>query len=189
MKFYINYRNYNGLWMGDKKLEDVVIYDKDGSEFTMYLTSEYASGIAFDLPVEEIKRKVKKDFKKRVPFFFRNGTDWDDKAKYDLYIPAEMVDFGFAGERETDDSDDYHRYHKDFTFIGFRYNKDEHDYEATKFVITLTCSKKTEKRIQIEELLDGLKKCSYGLNLSYYELENILEKYDITPKPISTVLE
>ena len=177
----ITYKRFEGFYFKTFKLNDVIIYDESGKEFIYNLNNAEVKLLTFKF---ETKRRLKKDFSKRESFIVKSGIDFSDKSTYNLYIPAEFVNFKFIEHWENvSETTGYLYKHDDYTFEG--YIHEEKDYTSLTlkvFKLRLLKMEKTNRLIELEQLASEINACSYGLNITPYALEDILKKFDIIRK-------
>ena len=177
----ITYRTFEGFFINGYKLHDIIFFDEAGKEYIYNIVEANTHNLTFKF---ETKRKLKKELSKRIPFIIKNGHDIFDSAAYDLYIPSELVNFKYVGDRENVRETGYIYKYKDCTFEGYVYNPygvAPNQLKTLKF--STLKMEKTNELLELEVLASEINACSYGLKITPYELKDILKKFDIVRKP------
>lgn len=171
------YKNWEGYFVNDAyHLNNIIIYDADNNEHKCH-SSDYNKIPDFGFNFE-IKRKQKKNFSKRIAFLFKNGTDiFGKKNKYDLYIPSELVDLKFNGNRINKTKKFIYTY-KDYSFTA------KYEGKIGQIAFSEVQTEETENFKYLNDLAKQMNAATIGLNITYYEVEDLLKKFDITPKNV-----
>lgn len=79
-------------------LDKIHFYNEDGIVYTN--TKSWFGQYSFDVHLKttkEIRRKIKIDYSKSIPFIIRSQCDWD--TRYDLYLPIEDFDLKVSHQK------------------------------------------------------------------------------------------
>lgn len=192
----INHKPCDGWYAGDYKLDNIVIYDETGREYTynVYDLSTVKDGKYSQIKVFafnfEVKRYLKKNISKRQPFLLKAGTDFMSKSIYNLYIPAELVNYKYVGHKDNTTDDGYTWHNDNYQFVVYVYNpKGLPAYKQKAITLTTAWCEKTDGLKRLEKLAKEINDCSYGLDITSSQLKEILKKFNITPKENTNGLE
>ena len=176
----IIYRSFEGFFLNGYKLDNIIIYDETGKEFLYNITCVETKILLFKF---ETNRRLKKNFSKRESFIFKDGTDLSGRTTYNLYIPAELVNFKYVGHKDntTESGNIYHYY--DYQFDGYVYNdKGLPVYKQKALNLVTLWMEETDELKYLKSLAAEINACSYGLKITPDELKDILKKFSITPR-------